>query len=78
VSRYASCLWQNRGGHGSVLRYATLLKTVRFFKDEKIKVFFDHMFLDFRKSIEVNVLALAFSLSLSSSLSFNFVSRIEV
>ena len=74
MARYASCLWENRSRHGSVLRYAMLLKTVGFFKDEKVKVLFDPMFLDFRKSIDVNVLGLAFSLSHCFFLSFLILS----
>lgn len=61
----------------AVLRYAMLLKTVGIFKDEKVKVLLDAMFLDFRKSIDVNVLALAFSIFLFSFF-FNFVNRFEL
>jgi hypothetical protein len=51
------------------------LKTVAFFKDENVKVLFDPMFPDFRKRIDVIVLALAFSLSFFF---FNFFKRFEV
>jgi len=49
----------------AVLRCAMLLRTVAIFKDEKVYVLFEPMFLDFRRSIDVNVLALAFSFFLS-------------
>jgi hypothetical protein len=42
---------------------AMLLRTVAFFNEEKGKVLFNPMFLDFRKSVDLNVLALAFYLS---------------